>query len=66
MVAAELRAKDLKRTLLVLDTEEGSVAEGLYERIGYARLGTIPRFAASPHDAPGTPPRGSTFFYREL
>lgn len=33
------------RTLLVLDTERGSVAEKLYEKCGYARAGVIPRYA---------------------
>ena len=66
MRSAEQCARERNLTLLVLDTEVGSVAEGLYARVGYTRLGTIPHFAMSPHDPPGAPARGSTFFYREL
>jgi len=32
------------RTLLVLDTKKGDVAEGLYEKLGYIRVGEIPRY----------------------
>ena len=35
-------------TLLVLDTEAGSVAETLYTRRGWTRSGEIPAYAASP------------------
>lgn len=45
MQAIEEEARAAKRSLLVLDTERGSGAEKLYERIGYARLGAIPQFA---------------------
>lgn len=43
--AAEEAARAAGRTLLVLDTEQGSVAERLYEKCGYTRSGVIPRFA---------------------
>lgn len=45
MGAAEESARSLGRTLLVLDTEQGSVAERLYEKCGYTRSGVIPQFA---------------------
>ena len=45
MAAAEEAARDAGRTLLVLDTEQGSAAERLYERCGYTRSGVIPRYA---------------------
>ena len=45
MGAAEESARAAGRTLLVLDTEQGSVAEKLYEKCGYARAGVIPRYA---------------------
>ena len=45
MGAAEEAARALGRTLLVLDTEQGSVAERLYERCGYTRSGVIPQYA---------------------
>ena len=31
----------------MLDTEQGSVAERLYEKCGYTRAGVIPRYARS-------------------
>lgn len=43
--AAEDAARAAGRTLLVLDTEEGSVAERLYEKHGYTRVGMIPEYA---------------------
>jgi len=45
MAAAEEAARAAGRTLLVLDTEQGSTAERLYERCGYTRSGVIPHFA---------------------
>jgi acetyltransferase len=47
MARIEEAAKEAKRSLLVLDTEKGSIAETLYARIGYERAGEIPRFAAN-------------------
>lgn len=47
MAAVEQCAKDAGRTLIVLDTECGSVAERLYERVGYTRAGVIPNFATN-------------------
>lgn len=45
MSAVEDAARSEGRTLLVLDTEQGSIAEKLYERCGYMRAGVIPQFA---------------------
>ncbi|NJR12426.1 GNAT family N-acetyltransferase [bacterium] len=42
MIAIEGQARAHQRTLLVLDTERGSHAETLYERLGYQRVGIIP------------------------
>jgi GNAT superfamily N-acetyltransferase len=47
MSAVEEAARAVGRTLLVLDTEQGSIAEQLYERCGYARSGIIPHYALS-------------------
>ncbi|MEP6922270.1 MAG: GNAT family N-acetyltransferase [bacterium] len=47
MNAAEVAARDAGRTLLVLDTEQGSAAEQLYVKCGYTRAGVIPQFALS-------------------
>jgi len=38
-------AHKLNRTLLVLDTLQGSNAEKLYGKWGYTRLGSIPNYA---------------------
>jgi acetyltransferase len=45
MEAVEAEARGAGRTLLVLDTEQGSAAVGLYEKQGYTRAGVIPQFA---------------------
>jgi acetyltransferase len=45
MQAIEQVAREHKRTLLVLDTREGDVAEKLYRKIGYHEVGVIPAYA---------------------
>lgn len=40
-------ARELHRTLLVLDTEQGSVAEKLYPKCGYTAAGSIPNYAVT-------------------
>ena len=45
MAAAEARARELGRSLLVLDTWTGSGAQALYEQLGFAVSGTIPDYA---------------------
>jgi GNAT superfamily N-acetyltransferase len=62
MRAAESTARECARTLLVLDTVAGSTAERLYARLGWTRLGVIPRFALMPDGAPCD----ATVFYRDL
>ncbi len=47
MNAVEESARAAGRTLLVLDTEQGSIAEQLYEKCGYTRAGVIPQYALS-------------------
>jgi GNAT superfamily N-acetyltransferase len=49
--AAERAAAEAGKTLLVLDTASAD-AERLYERRGWQRVGTIPRFALWPDGAP--------------
>ena len=46
--ASEAFAGSIGRTLLVLDTEVGSVAESVYRRRGWQRAGEIPDFALTP------------------
>jgi ribosomal protein S18 acetylase RimI-like enzyme len=47
MQKAEERAKQEKRSLLVLDTREGDVSNQLYNSIGFTECGRIPFFAES-------------------
>ena len=44
--AAEAMARDGGKTLLVLDAVTGGDAARLYERLGWARVGAIPGYAA--------------------
>ncbi|MEH0168089.1 GNAT family N-acetyltransferase [Roseateles microcysteis] len=48
MRAVEAEARAAGRSLLVLDTEAGSLAETVYRRLGWSHAGEIPAFAASP------------------
>jgi GNAT superfamily N-acetyltransferase len=48
MERAEAEARGEGKTLLVLDTCSGSVAERLYLRLGWTRVGVIPGFALYP------------------
>ena len=62
MRAAESMARDCGRTLLVLDAVTGGAGERLYSRLGWTRVGVIPRFALMPDGAPCA----TTYFYRDL
>ncbi|NJC73167.1 GNAT family N-acetyltransferase [Planosporangium thailandense] len=48
MTALEDTAQRLGRTVLVLDTQTGSPAERLYERLGWQRVGVVDDYAATP------------------
>lgn len=48
MAALESHARRAGRTLLILDTQQGSAAESLYQRLGWSKAGEIPDFAAAP------------------
>jgi ribosomal protein S18 acetylase RimI-like enzyme len=52
MESAEAEARAEGRTLLVLDTVTGDAAEGLYERLGWTRVGVIPGYALYPDGRP--------------
>jgi GNAT superfamily N-acetyltransferase len=62
MRAAEATAIECGKTLLVLDAVTGGDAERLYARLGWQRVGVIPRYALFP--------RGgfcdTTVYYRDL
>jgi GNAT superfamily N-acetyltransferase len=62
MRAAESMALECGRTLLVLDAVTGDAGERLYTRLGWTRVGVIPRYALMPDGAYCA----TTFFYREL
>lgn len=62
MQAAEQAARSAGATLLVLDTETGSAAERMYERLGWMRVGVIPNFALTPNRVLAS----TTLFYKEL
>ena len=62
MRSAESMALDCGRTLLVLDAVTGDAGERLYTRLGWTRVGVIPRYALMPDGAYCS----TTFFYRDL
>jgi GNAT superfamily N-acetyltransferase len=62
LAAVDEHALRCGKTLLVLDTEQGSDADRLYRRAGWIAVGTIPDYAYQPS---GTPV-GATFFYKML
>ena len=62
MRAVEALARDCGKTLLVLDAVSDGDAARLYGRLGWVRVGEIPRYALMP-----TGERCSTtYFYRDL
>lgn len=60
--AAEAMAIECGRTLLVLDAVTGGDAERLYAKLGWTKVGPIPRYALMPDGAPCS----TTVFYRDL
>jgi ribosomal protein S18 acetylase RimI-like enzyme len=61
MEHAEAHARGEGKTLLVLDTADGS-AERLYERLGWTKLGVIPGYALYPDGRPCD----TTVFWKSL
>jgi GNAT superfamily N-acetyltransferase len=59
---AEEEARRAGRTLLCLDTEEGSAGDALYRACGWTPIGTIPGYALSPDGVPA----GATFFFKRV
>ena len=49
-------------TLLVLDTEAGSAAEGIYRRLGWRYGGSIPGYAVTPDGLP----HATVYMYKNL
>ena len=62
MKAAEERARNEGRWMLVLDTVTGSPAAAMYESLGWQTVGTIPGYAL---DTAGVP-EAATYYYKDL
>lgn len=62
LAAVDDTARRAGKSVLVLDTVTGSLAERLYERIGWTRVGEVPKYALMPDGAWCA----TTFFYRHL
>jgi GNAT superfamily N-acetyltransferase len=62
LAAAEDAAREMNRTVLVLDTVTGGAAERLYEKRGWTRVGVIPDYALMPDGALCA----TTVFYKAL
>jgi GNAT superfamily N-acetyltransferase len=62
MRAAEGAARERGRTVLVLDTVTDSDASRIYERLGWVKAGTIPKYALMPRGGFC----GTTVYYRLL
>jgi GNAT superfamily N-acetyltransferase len=60
--AAEATARDCGRDLLVLDAVTGGDAQRVYERLGWVRVGDIPRFALMPTGELCS----TTYYYRDI
>jgi GNAT superfamily N-acetyltransferase len=62
MRTVETFAKADGRTLLVLDTQVGSVAEAVYRHLGWQPAGQIPDYATSPNGVL----HATVYFYKQL
>ncbi len=63
METIENEARRAGIRLLTLDTKAGTVAEHLYVRQGWSRVGAIPQFALDPD---GKTPHDAVIFYKDL
>jgi GNAT superfamily N-acetyltransferase len=62
MAGAEEMARECGKSVLVLDTVTGSDAERLYQRLGWQRVGDIPRYALWPRGGFCS----TTYYYRDV
>jgi GNAT superfamily N-acetyltransferase len=62
MRAVETTARECGKDLLVLDTVTGGDAQRMYERLGWVKVGDIPRYALMPRGEPCS----TTYYYRDL
>ena len=62
MQSVEEVSREVGKTLLVLDTATGDAAERLYVRLGWTKVGVIPKYALYPNGSWCT----TTLFWKEL
>ena len=62
MEHAEEASRLAGKTLLVLDTVTGGSAEKLYARLGWTKVGVIPKYALFPDGSPCD----TTIFWKQL
>ncbi|MEN2470316.1 MULTISPECIES: GNAT family N-acetyltransferase [Burkholderia] len=62
MAAVDEVAREIGKSVLVLDTVTGSDAERLYECAGWQRVGNVPNYALMPDGSFC----GTTFFHKQL
>lgn len=62
MLAVEDSARDHGKSVLVLDTITGGDAERLYQRVGWQRVGVIPKYALMPDGEMAA----TTYFYKHV
>ncbi|KAL2263775.1 hypothetical protein VTK26DRAFT_5182 [Humicola hyalothermophila] len=62
VAALEYEAVKRGRSLLLVDTETGSVAETAFKKFGYIEIGKVPHFSR----ALPSGKKGETFFYKEF
>jgi GNAT superfamily N-acetyltransferase len=62
LAAAEAAAREAGRTLLMLDTEQGSAGDRLYRSCGWTAFGSVPDHSFRPDGRIAA----ATFFYKRL
>lgn len=62
MQHVESRAKDLNRSMLLLDTRVDDIGERLYESMGWSKFGIAPDYAFSPDGTLA----GSAFYFKRI
>lgn len=63
MMALETQARDLGKTLLLLDTRSGDPSQRLYEKLGYLVAGSVPGFCRNPS---AEIYESTTYLYKQL
>lgn len=63
MQAALDKAASLNKTLIMLDTKTGDVAERLYRSLNFVEIGVVPNFALDPN---GQSYHNTTYMFRQI